>query len=210
MRPQEHTNYELQGTGRTTRAPVAQTLQSVRHTCPCTTATCSYLFARFPSCGIFTPTRTIPVKQQLEPPSDGAGETSRTTNYELQGTGRGNTRAGRTNTAKRAPNMLMHHTRVLVPVCTISILWNSHTNPYQSSETTSRNNRVTVPVKPQQSTNYELQGTGWATRAPVAQTLQSVRQTCPCTTATCLYTFARFPSCGIFIPTRTIPVKITS
>ena len=24
------------------------------------------------------------------------------------------------------------------------------------------------------------------------------------------YRFARFPSCGIFIPTRTIPVKITS
>ena len=34
------------------------------------------------------------------------------------------------------------------------------------------------------TTNYELQGTGWATRAPVAQTLQSVRQTCPRTTAT--------------------------
>jgi len=28
------------------------------------------------------------------------------------------------------------------------------------------------------TTNYELQGTGWATRAPVAQTLQTVRQTC--------------------------------
>ena len=45
------------------------------------------------------------------------------------------------------------------------------------------------------TTNYELQGTGWATRAPVAQTLQSVCQTCPCTTATCSYTFARFPTC---------------
>jgi len=32
------------------------------------------------------------------------------------------------------------------------------------------------------TTNYELQGTGWATRAPVAQTLQSVRQTYSCTT----------------------------
>jgi hypothetical protein len=29
-------------------------------------------------------------------------------------------------------------------------------------------------VKPQQTTNYELQGTGRATRAPVAQTLQIV------------------------------------
>ena len=42
------------------------------------------------------------------------------------------------------------------------------------------------------TTNYELQGTGWATRAPVAQTLQTVRQTCSCTTATCLYLFAYF------------------
>ena len=67
------------------------------------------------------------------------------------------------------------------------------------------------------TTNYELQGTGRATRAPVAQTLQSVRQTCSCTTATCpcttatrLYTFARFPSCGIFTPTRTISSETTS
>jgi hypothetical protein len=60
------TNYELQSTGRATRAPVAQTLQSVRQTCPCTTATCPYLFARFPSCGIFAPTRTIPLKQRVE------------------------------------------------------------------------------------------------------------------------------------------------
>ena len=134
MNTSRTTNYELQGTGRATRAPVAQTLQSVRQTCPRTTATCPYPFARFPSCGNCTPTRTSPVKQQLEPPSDGAGETSRTT-------------------------------------------------------------------------NYELQGKGGATRAPVAQTLQSVRQTCSCTTATCSYTFARFPSCGIFIPTRTSPVK---
>ena len=32
---------------------------------------------------------------------------------------------------------------------TISILWNFHTNPYQFSETTSGNNSVTAPVKPQ-------------------------------------------------------------
>jgi hypothetical protein len=135
VKPQLHTNYELQGTGWATRAPVAQTLQTVRQTCSCTTTTCSYLFARFPSCGIFTPTRTSPVKQQKwKQQCDGAGETSITTNYELQGTGR-------------------------------------------------------------------------ATRAPVAQTPQTVRQTCPCTTTTCSYLFARFPSCGIFTPTRTIPVK---
>ena len=60
------TNYELQGTGRATRAPVAQTLQTVRQTCSCTMATCPYTFARFPSCGIFTPTRTSPVKQPVE------------------------------------------------------------------------------------------------------------------------------------------------
>ena len=57
------------------------------------------------------------------------------------------------------------------------------------------------------TTKYELNGKGGATRAPVAQTLQSVRQTCLRTTATCSYRFARFPSCGIFIPTRTSPVK---
>jgi hypothetical protein len=32
--------------------------------------------------------------------------------------------------------MPMHHDHVPVLVCTISILWNFHTNPYQSSETT--------------------------------------------------------------------------
>jgi hypothetical protein len=100
-------------------------------------ATCQYRFARFQSCGIFIPTRTIPVNNELKPQCDGAGDTSRTT-------------------------------------------------------------------------NYELHGTGWATRAPVAQTLQTVRQSCSCTTATCSYPFARFPSCGILTPTRAIPVKITS
>ena len=61
--------------------------------------------------------------------------------------------------------------------------------------------------EPSRTTNYELHVKGWATRASVAQTLQSVRQTCSCTMTTCPYRFARFPSCGIFIPTRTIPVK---
>ena len=125
------TNYELRGTGRATRAPVAQTLQSIRQSCSCTTSTCPYRFARFPSCGIFMPTRASK-NYELQQQGDGAGETSRTTNYELQGTGR-------------------------------------------------------------------------ATRAPVAQTLQTVPQTCVCTTATWPHLFARFPSCGIFTPTRTIP-----
>ena len=127
------TNYELQGTGWATRAPVAQTLQSVRQTCSCTTATCLCVSARFPSCGIFTPSRTIPVKQQ----GDGAGETSRTHKLRVAWHGVGNTRARRTNTANRAPNMSMHHGHVLVHVCTISILCNFHTIPYHFSETTS-------------------------------------------------------------------------
>ena len=46
--------------------------------------------------------------------------------------------------------MPTHHRHVPVPVCTFSILWNFHTNPYQTSETTSCNNKVTVPVKPQE------------------------------------------------------------
>ena len=68
----------------------------------------------------------------------------------VAGHGPGNTRARRTNTAKRAPNMPMQHIQVPVRVCAISILWNFHTNPYQSSEiTTSWNNRWR-PVKPQE------------------------------------------------------------
>jgi uncharacterized membrane protein len=33
--------------------------------------------------------------------------------------------------------MPMHHGHVPVRVCTISMLWNFHTNPYHPSETTS-------------------------------------------------------------------------
>ena len=129
------TNYE--GTGRATRAPVAQTLQTVRQTCPYTTATCPYTFAGFPSCGIFTPTRTSPVNNELKQQCDGAGETSRNDKLRVAGHGPGNTRARRTNTANRAPNMPIHHGHVTVLVCTISILWNLHTKPYHPTETTS-------------------------------------------------------------------------
>ena len=45
--------------------------------------------------------------------------------------GMGNTRARRTNTAKRAPTMLTHHHYVRVLVCTVFIQWNIQTNPYQ-------------------------------------------------------------------------------
>jgi len=49
----------------------------------------------------------------------------------LQGTGwTTRARARRTNTAKRAPNLLMHHRFVLVHVDTISIDQPGHTNTY--------------------------------------------------------------------------------
>jgi hypothetical protein len=131
------TNYELHGTGWATRAPVAQTLQTVRQPCSCTMTTCQYRFARFPSCGIFIPTCTIPVSNELKQQCGGAGEHPKNHKLRVAGHGLGNTHTRRTNTANRAPNMPMHHRHVPVRVCTISILWNFHTNPYQSSETTS-------------------------------------------------------------------------
>ena len=87
--------------------------------------------------------------------------------------------------------MPMHHRHVPVPVCTISILWNFHTNPYQSSKNYELKQQGDGAGETSITTNYELQDTGWATRAPVAQTLQSVRQTCPCTT-TCPHILVRF------------------
>ena len=50
--------------------------------------------------------------------------------------GLGNTRARRAITAKRAPYTLTHHHHVRVHVCTVSVMCNIHTNPYQSSGTT--------------------------------------------------------------------------
>jgi hypothetical protein len=49
------------------------------------------------------------VNNQLKQQGDGAGETSRTKKLRVAWHGPGNTRARRTNTAKRAPTMLMHH-----------------------------------------------------------------------------------------------------
>ena len=43
-------------------------------------------------------------------------------------------RAGWTNTAKHAPNMLTHHGHGTVPVCKVSSEWKIQTNPYLSSE----------------------------------------------------------------------------
>ena len=68
---------------------------------------------------------------------DGAGEHLKNDKLRVAWHGVGNTRARRTNTAKRAPNMPTHHSHVPVPVCAISILWNFRTNPYHPSETTS-------------------------------------------------------------------------
>ena len=135
------TNYELQGTGRATRAPVAQTLQSVRQTCLRTIYRCSYLFARFPSCGIFKPTRTSPVNKVVTTGNIRPASWFHIINF-WKGASRkdhGLVRALRTNTAKRAPNMPMHHRHVLVRVCVISILWNFQTNPYQSREQSCNN-----------------------------------------------------------------------
>ena len=71
----------------------------------------------------------------------------------------------------------MHHDHVPVLVCTISILWNFHTNPYHPSKNNELKQQGDGAGEPSRTTNYELQGTGGATRAPVAQTLQTVRQT---------------------------------
>ena len=59
-----------------------------------------------------------------------------------------------------AKQMRMHHGHVSIPVCTISILWNFHTNPYQFSETTSGNNSVTVPVYTSRTHKLRVAGHG--------------------------------------------------
>jgi hypothetical protein len=81
----------------------------------------------------YYPSKNYELKQQ----GDGAGEHLNYDKLRVAGHGVCNTRARRTNTANRAPNMLMHHGHVAVPVCTISILWNFFTTPYHPSETTS-------------------------------------------------------------------------
>ena len=74
--------------------------------------------------------------------------------------------------------MLMHHGHVPVHVCTISMLWNFHTNPYQSDE-----QQTTGAGETSITTNYQLHGKDWTNRAPVAENLiKHGRQTCPCTT----------------------------
>ena len=137
MKPQETTNYELLGKGWATRAPVAQTLQSVRQTCTRTTTTCAYTFSQVPFSGKFNPTRTSPVKQRTCNNNVTAPvNTSRNDKLRVAWEGLGNTRTRRANTANRAPNMFTHHHYVRVLVGTSSIKWEIQTNPYQSSATT--------------------------------------------------------------------------
>ena len=45
---------------------------------------------------------------------------------------------------------------------------------------------------------HELHGKGWTKRAPLTKAPQSVRQTCPCTTATCPCTLIWFSLCCRF------------
>ena len=137
----------------------------------------------------------------------GAGETTRNDKLRVAWERLGNTRARRANTANRAPNMITHHHYVRVLVGTSFIMWKFQTIPYQSTETTSRNNNVTGAGETTRTTNYELLKKDWATRAPVAQTLQSVRQTCSRTTTTCAYLSVQVSSSGHFKPSRTSPVK---
>ena len=69
----------------------------------------------------------------LKQQRDGARETSRNDKLRVAWEELGNTRARRTNTAKRATIMLTHHHYVRVHVCTVSIHWQIQTNPYQST-----------------------------------------------------------------------------
>ena len=130
-------------------APVEQSLQPVRQTCPRTTTTCAYMFARFPFSGNFTPTRTSPVKQPSQNNNViGAGETSRNDKLRVAWEGLGNTRARHANTAKHAPNMLTHHGHVRVHVCTVSIQWEIQTNPLFQLNVNSTSTAYLVHVQP--------------------------------------------------------------
>ena len=71
----------------------------------------------------------VPRHKELKQQGDGAGETSRTHKLRVAGHGLGNTRARRTNTANRAPNMLIHHYHVFLHIGTVSIEWKTQTNP---------------------------------------------------------------------------------
>ena len=69
------------------------------------------------------------MNNDLKQQRDGAAETSRNDKLRVAWDGLGNTRARRTNTAKRAPNMLMQHCHVRVHVCTSAIQLNIQNQP---------------------------------------------------------------------------------
>jgi hypothetical protein len=62
------------------------------------------------------------VSNELKQQGDGAGESLKNDKLRVAGHGLGNTRARRTNNAKRAPNMPMRHGHVPVQVGTVFIL----------------------------------------------------------------------------------------
>jgi hypothetical protein len=100
-------------------------------------AMCPYMLIRFPSSGQFKTLARLNVEQEVETTGDDAGETLKNDKLRVAWQGMNNTHVCRTNTANRAPNMPMLYGHVPVRVCSISILWNFHTNPCQSTETTS-------------------------------------------------------------------------
>ena len=67
---------------------------------------------------ITNPYQSVPVQwnNKWKQQCDGAGEHLNCDKLRVAGHGVGNTRARRTNTAKRAPNMPMHHGHVTVHV----------------------------------------------------------------------------------------------
>ena len=54
--------------------------------------------------------------------------------------------------------MLMHHGHVCIPVCTISILWKFHINPYHPSKNYELKQQGDGAGETSITTNYELQG----------------------------------------------------
>ena len=91
------------------RATVSETLRNVRKRFRCSTSTRQNIFIWFPLSYRFKPTRASPVKQQLETTGWRCRWHLKNDKLRVARHGLGNTRARRTNTAKRAPNMLIHH-----------------------------------------------------------------------------------------------------
>jgi len=74
----------------------------------------------------YHPSKNYELKQQ----GDGAGEHLKNDKLRVACHGLGNTRARRTNTAKRAPNMLMHHHQVGVHIYTVLGTRGVHVHTY--------------------------------------------------------------------------------